>query len=43
MKNDITSRDDIKLLVDSFYAKVQQDDFIGPVPDTCHITGQKPT
>lgn len=31
MKKDITTRDDIKLLVDSFYAKVQQDDLIGPV------------
>lgn len=27
--NDITSADDIKLLIDSFYAKVKQDDVIG--------------
>lgn len=28
---DITSFDDIKLLVNSFYSQVQKDDFIGPI------------
>ncbi|MBE0391491.1 group III truncated hemoglobin [Flavobacterium sp. PL002] len=28
---DISTLDDIKLLVDTFYAKVQKDDFIGPI------------
>lgn len=28
---DITSFDDIKLLVNSFYSQVQNDDFIGPI------------
>lgn len=28
---DITTLEDIKLLVDTFYAKVQKDDFIGPI------------
>jgi hemoglobin len=31
MKPDITSREDIKLLVDSFYDKVKVDGLIGPV------------
>ena len=31
MKNDITSRDDIRLLVDRFYEKVQRDELIGPL------------
>ena len=31
MKNDITNRDDIKLLVDDFYKKVQADELLGPV------------
>jgi len=31
MNNDITSRDDIKLLVDRFYDKVQTDELLGPV------------
>ncbi len=31
MKKDITTREDIKLLVDEFYAKVQRDELIGPV------------
>ena len=31
MKNDITTREDIKLLVDGFYGKVQQDELLGPV------------
>ena len=31
MKNDITSRDDIRVLVDKFYEKVQVDGVIGPV------------
>ncbi len=31
MKHDITSREDIKTLVDRFYDKVKLDDFIGPV------------
>ena len=30
-KTDITTLEDIKLLVDSFYSKVQNDDFIGPI------------
>ena len=29
--SDIESREDINLLVTSFYAKVRQDDFIGPI------------
>ena len=29
MKSDISSRKDIQLLIDSFYAKVQEDDLIG--------------
>lgn len=28
---DITTLEDIKLLVDSFYSKVQKDEFIGPI------------
>ena len=28
---DITSLEDIKLLVDTFYSKVQEDDLIGPI------------
>ena len=28
---DITTLEDIKLLVDTFYGKVQKDDFIGPI------------
>ena len=28
---DITTLDDIKLLVDTFYSKVQKDEFIGPI------------
>ena len=31
MKNDITNREDIQLLVDDFYRKVQADDLLGPV------------
>jgi len=31
MKNDILTRQDIKLLVDLFYGKVQSDTLIGPV------------
>ena len=31
MKNDITTREDIKILVDNFYEKVQADDLLGPV------------
>ena len=31
MKNDITHLDDIKLLVDTFYGKVQTDPLIGPI------------
>ncbi|MDQ2656391.1 MAG: group III truncated hemoglobin [Bacteroidota bacterium] len=31
MKKDIATRDDIKLLVDEFYGKVQRDELIGPV------------
>lgn len=31
MKHDILTRDDIKILVDSFYEKVQADPLIGPV------------
>lgn len=31
MNNDITTRADIKLLVDSFYEKVQADELLGPV------------
>ena len=31
MKNDILTRDDIKVLVDGFYAKVQADPLLGPV------------
>lgn len=30
-KNDITSLEDIKLLVDTFYSQVQKDDFIGTI------------
>ncbi len=30
-KTDITTLDDIKLLVDSFYSTVQKDTFIGPI------------
>ena len=29
--NDITTLEDIKLLVNTFYSKVQKDDFIGPI------------
>lgn len=29
--SDITSLDDIKLLVDTFYSKVQEDEIIGPI------------
>jgi hemoglobin len=29
--NDITTFEDIKLLVDNFYSKVQKDEFIGPI------------
>lgn len=28
---DITTNDDIKLLVDTFYSRVREDDFIGPL------------
>jgi hemoglobin len=31
MKHDITNREDIKLLVDRFYDKVQTDELLGPV------------
>ncbi len=31
MKKDIQTLDDIKLLVNSFYAKVRKDDLIGPI------------
>lgn len=31
MKKDIAHLDDIKLLVDTFYGKVQTDDLIGPI------------
>lgn len=31
MKNDISHREDIQLLVDSFYTKVQADELLGPV------------
>ena len=31
MKNDILTREDIKLLVDRFYDKVQSDPLLGPV------------
>lgn len=31
MKTDITTRDDIKLLVDQFYGKVERDELLGPV------------
>ena len=31
MKKDIQNLDDIKLMVDSFYDKVQNDDLIGPI------------
>lgn len=31
MKNDITTREDIKLLVDRFYDKVKADNLIGPI------------
>jgi hemoglobin len=31
MKNDIANLDDIKLLVDTFYGKVQNDSLIGPI------------
>ena len=30
-QHDITTFDDIKLLVDTFYSKVQKDEFIGPL------------
>ena len=30
-QNDITTLEDIKLLVDTFYSKVQKDEFIGPI------------
>jgi hemoglobin len=30
-QTDITTFDDIKLLVDTFYSKVQKDEFIGPI------------
>ena len=30
-KNDITSLENIKLLVDTFYSQVQKDDFLGPI------------
>jgi hemoglobin len=30
-QTDITTFDDIKLLVDTFYSKVQKDDYIGPL------------
>lgn len=29
--NDITTLEDIKLLVDTFYSKVQKDDIVGPI------------
>ena len=29
--NDITTLEDIKLLVDTFYSKIQKDEFIGPI------------
>jgi hemoglobin len=29
--NDITTFEDVKLLVDTFYSKVQKDEFIGPI------------
>lgn len=31
MKKDITSKEDIKLMVDSFYGKVNKDELLGPV------------
>ena len=31
MKNDITTIDDIKLLVDSFYGKVREDDLLADI------------
>jgi hemoglobin len=31
MKNDIAHLDDVKLLVNTFYGKVQNDDLIGPI------------
>lgn len=31
MKKDLTSREDIELLVNSFYSKVRQDELIGPI------------
>lgn len=31
IQNDITTLDDIKLLVNSFYSTVQKDEFIGPI------------
>jgi hemoglobin len=31
LRTDITTLEDIKLLVDSFYSKVQKDEFIGPI------------
>lgn len=31
MKNDIQNLDDIKLLVDSFYDRVQKDELLGPI------------
>jgi hemoglobin len=31
MKKDIGSLDDIKILVDSFYSKVREDSFLGPI------------
>lgn len=31
MKKDIESREDVEVLVNSFYSRVQQDDLIGPI------------
>jgi hemoglobin len=31
MKKDITTIEDIKLLVDQFYGKIQKDDLLGPI------------
>ena len=33
MKNDIQNREDIQLLVDTFYGKVREDEMIGPIFD----------
>ena len=33
MKNDINGHDDVRLMVDEFYAKVQQDELLSPVFD----------